>query len=95
MDEAGNVNYVGITNDVERRAGEQFRGKGINIEEIPGLNKLSRPTARAVEQVLLNRYGFLRSGGQLLNAANSVGKANPLLGAALECGRALLAAAGY
>ena len=95
VDEAGNVNYVGITNDVERRAGEQFRGKGINIEEIPGLNKLSRPTARAVEQVLLNRYGFLRSGGQLLNAANSVGKANPLLGAALECGQALLAAAGY
>ena len=95
VDEAGKVQYAGITNDVPRRAGEHFRGKGINIEAIPGLNKLSRPMARAVEQVLINRYGTLKAGGQLLNAANSVGKANPLLGAALECGQALLGAAGY
>jgi RHS repeat-associated protein len=95
VDEAGKVQYVGITNDVPRRAGEHFRGKGINIDAIPGLNKLSRPMARAVEQVLINRYGALKAGGQLLNAANAVGKANPLLGAALECGQALLGAAGY
>jgi hypothetical protein len=80
--------------DIERRTGEHF-GKKIRIKAIPGLERLSRPMARAVEQVLINRYGMLEYGGQLLNAANSVGRANPLLGAALECGQALLGAAGY
>lgn len=45
---------------------------------IPGLDRLSRPMARAVEQALINPYGM--GAGKLLNAANSVGKANPLLG---------------
>jgi hypothetical protein len=47
---AGDVNYVGITNNIERRAAEQFASKGINIEPIQGLQNLSRADARSVEQ---------------------------------------------
>ena len=89
------MNYVGITNYLERRTADQFREKGINIKPIPGLERLTRPQARAVEQVLIRRYGLLKNTGQLINKFNSIAKANPLLGAALECGQALLGAAGY
>ena len=85
---------MGITNDIRRRSGEQLAGNGIDIEGIPGLSNLSRPQARAVEQVLINRYGRLKDAGQLLNKWSSIAKTNPLYGAALECGQALLQAAG-
>jgi len=49
----GEVNYVGITNNLERRAVEHHRKKGISIDAIPGLSNLSRADARAVEQVLI------------------------------------------
>ncbi|HYY16455.1 MAG TPA: hypothetical protein VE965_07400, partial [Gammaproteobacteria bacterium] len=67
----------------------------ITIKAIEGLEDLSRPQARAVEQVLINRYVLGRYGGQLINKINSIASANPLYGAALECGMALLQAAGY
>ncbi len=54
---AGEINYVGITNNIERRAAEQLASKGINIEPIQGLQNLSRADARAVEQVLIEENG--------------------------------------
>jgi len=55
----GKVNYVGITNNIERRAGEHIATKGIVIARVPGLTSLSRADARAVEQVLINDNGGL------------------------------------
>ena len=48
------VQYVGITNDIVRRAGEHARSKGIVIIEL--ITKMSRADARAVEQVLIEWY---------------------------------------
>lgn len=45
------MQYVGITNNVARRAAEHLATKGINIE--PLMQGLSRSDARAVEQVLI------------------------------------------
>ena len=48
-----------------------------------------------MEQVLIKEYKLARYGGQLINKINSIASANPLYGAALECGTALVEAAGY
>jgi RHS repeat-associated protein len=58
---AGDVQYVGITNDLARRAGEHA-GR-FAIEEIPGLSSLSKEDAKAVEQVLIETHGLASSGG--------------------------------
>ncbi|HEV2953574.1 MAG TPA: GIY-YIG nuclease family protein, partial [Candidatus Dormibacteraeota bacterium] len=95
-DQSGNITYVGITNDFDRRA-EQHLASGRSIDQIPGLSGLSRPLARAVEQTLITRFGLggkLGQTGQLLNKINSI-KKGPLTGSALQCGQALLSAAGY
>jgi RHS repeat-associated protein len=91
---AGDVNYVGITNDIARRAAEQFAGKGITIRAILGLTDLSRSDARAVEQVLIEEYGG-PSGGQLLNKINSIAKTNPIYAQSIQRGCAILAGIGY
>lgn len=74
---AGDVNYVGITNNIERRAAEQLASKGISINPIDGLENLSRSDARAVEQVLIEENGG-PGGGQLLNKINSIARSNPV-----------------
>jgi hypothetical protein len=89
------VNYVGITNDIERRAAEHLRTKGIAIREIPGLSGLSRADARAVEQVLIETHGLGRNGGTLINKINSIAASNPNYAAALQRGGQLLHQAGY
>jgi len=38
----------------------------IAISQIPGLERLSRYDARAVEQALIERFGLEKSGGTLL-----------------------------
>ncbi len=53
VNDEGDTNYVGITNSIERRAGEQLAEKGINIRPIDGLEDLSREDARSVEQALI------------------------------------------
>ena len=44
--ENGVTQYVGITNNLARRAAEQLAGKGIRIEKL--MTGLSRADARAV-----------------------------------------------
>lgn len=38
----GEIQYVGRTNDIARRGAEHLSGKGIQIQEVPGLGKLER-----------------------------------------------------
>jgi hypothetical protein len=91
---AGEINYVGITNNIERRAAEQLASKGINIEPIQGLQNLSRADARAVEQVLIEENGG-PGGGQLLNKINSIAQSNEIYGQSIQRGCALLGGIGY
>ena len=96
VDSSGQVvNYVGITGDLQRRAATHLGKKGIVINEIPGLGGLSRPDARAVEQVLIEYYGLGKNGGTLLNKINSIAKSNPKYTDAIERAKELLKAAGY
>lgn len=94
FDEAGHVNYVGITNDLERRAAEQLTERGISIDAIPGLKNLSREDARAVEQALINRYGLSKNGGTLVNKINSIAKSNTIYRDSVARGNELLRLVG-
>ena len=58
VDETGKVQYVGMTKNLERRAGDQLADKGIQIKAIPGLSNLSRADARAAEQALIEKHGI-------------------------------------
>ncbi len=95
LNAAGDVNYVGITADIERRAAEQLAEKGIRIAEIPGLESLSRADARAVEQVLIEFYGLEKNGGTLVNKINSIAQNNEIYAKSLRRGAVLLRRAGY
>ena len=68
----GQTVYVGISDDVLRRGAEQLRAKNIVIEQISGLQNLSRTDAHAVEQVLIEFHGLGKDGGTLLNKINSI-----------------------
>lgn len=68
----GTTRYVGITDDIARRGAEHLRTKAIRIEQIDGLDNLSRADAKAVEQTLINYYGLGKEGGTLLNKINSI-----------------------
>ena len=63
---AGEVQYVGITNNFARRAAEHLRSRGLQIE--PLMRNLSRSDARAVEQALIEIHG-LGANGSLLNGS--------------------------
>jgi len=70
--ENGITEYVGITKRFAQRRSEHFR-VGRIIEEIPGLNNLSRYKARGVEQVLIEHFGRSKYGtGTLSNLNNSI-----------------------
>jgi RHS repeat-associated protein len=94
VNEAGDVDYVGITNNFERRAAEHLAGKGLDINPIEGLESLSRADARAVEQVLIEENGG-PGGGQLLNKINSIASGNQIYTQSIERGCAILAVVGY
>jgi len=85
--------YVGITDNFKRRAYEQFKGKGIEIEEF--IVKLSREDARAVEQVLIERYGLQKHGGSLMNRINSISNKNPIYARSLLKRKRILDKNGY
>jgi RHS repeat-associated protein len=90
---AGEVQYVGITNDIARRAAEHLIKKGIRIRELMG--NLSRYDARAIEQALIEIHGLSKSGGTLINKINSIAKINPIYAKALQRGYDLLKSIGY
>ncbi len=94
VDAEGNVQYVGITNDIERRAAEQMAVNGIEIDAIDGLENLSRSDARAVEQVLIETYGLGTNGGTLLNQINSIAESNPIYEQAIQRGSQILQQVG-
>jgi hypothetical protein len=90
---AGEVQYVGITNNLARRAAEQLSSKGIQIEKLMG--GLSRADARAVEQALIETHGLGRNGGTLLNQINSISPLSPAYRDQLARGYELLQSIGY
>jgi len=89
----GQVQYVGITNDVARRAVEQLRQNGFEIDKL--LGNLSREDARAVEQALIEIHGLGKNGGTLLNRINSIARTRPDFAALLRRGQELLDSIGY
>ncbi len=91
----GRTIYIGITNNLERRAAEHLAGKGIVIDAIPGLANLSRADARAVEQVLIEFHRLSKNGGTLINKINSIARTNPRYAAAIVRGRQILQQVGY
>lgn len=72
INEAGEIQYVGITSNFEARAAAHMAEKGITIERIQGLTELSLSDARAVEQALIEAHGLGKDGGTLLNKINSI-----------------------
>jgi hypothetical protein len=93
VDALGRVQYVGITNDLARRAAEQLSGKGIQIEKL--LGGLTRSDARAVEQALIEIHGLGKTGGTLINMINSIARSNPIYAQSVERAYQLLQQVGY
>jgi predicted short-subunit dehydrogenase-like oxidoreductase (DUF2520 family) len=93
LNKAGQVEYVGITNSLARRAAEQLAQKGIRIGKL--LGNLSRADARAIEQALIEIHGLGKNGGTLINKINSIGKSNPVYAEQLKRGYELLKQVGY
>jgi len=89
------VQYVGITNNLSRRALEHLAEKGIKIEQIQKLGELSRGDARAVEQALIEIHKLGKEGGTLLNKINSISRSNPQYADRLKRGLELLDEVGY
>lgn len=63
--------YVGITTDFARRKAEHFNAGRI-VDEIPGLQNLSKFDARSIEQTLINKFKFKDLGDALSNINNSI-----------------------
>ncbi len=93
FDAAGNVIYVGITNNLTRRAAQHLRTKGITIVEY--FSKLTRSEARAVEQALIDLHGLGKTGGKLLNKINSIAANNPIYDDAIAQGWSILTKMGF
>jgi len=97
LTEAGDVQYVGITSNLEARAAAHYAEKGIDIQRIQGLTDLSLSDARAVEQTLIETYGLGKNGGSLLNKINSISPTadTPYYLDSLFRGQELLDGVGY
>jgi len=92
---AGQVQYVGITNNMAARAAAHWREKSITIVRIPGIPLLTRANAKAVEQVLIEAHGRQAIGGTLMNKINSIAATNPVYAESLTRGMEILMKAGY
>ena len=98
VNEAGEVQYVGMTSNFEARAaahlaGNNGSGVAFQIEPIAGLDGLSLEDARAAEQTLIDTHGL----GNLLNIRNSISPTNDpefYINSILR-GHELLQGAGY
>jgi hypothetical protein len=78
----GKPRYIGITDQpFKLRAGQQLRNAGRRITEIDGLKNVGYKLARAIEHLLINKYGRImdrfgnRLGGILTNLNRSIGQA--------------------
>lgn len=92
----GQAWYVGITNNLSRRAAQHLRSKGIVIEEIPLLKNLSRADAREVEQALIELHGLGKNGGTLINnQINAIAKNAPGFAEKIQRGLEVLKKIGY
>jgi RHS repeat-associated protein len=87
------IQYVGITNNLAKRAAAHLSEKGINI--IPLMENLSRSDAKAVEQALIEINGLGTNGGPLLNKINSISSSNPEYANQLTRGYELLKSIGF
>ncbi len=87
------IQYVGLTSNIIRRAGEHFRSTGIAIE--PLIGGLTRAEARGVEQALIKIHGLQKNGGTLLNKINSIAKSNPKYEQLTKRGFEILRENGY
>jgi RHS repeat-associated protein len=85
----GETVYVGITNNLARRAAEH----GEELVEIA--RGLTRIQARGVEQALIEQHGLAKNGGTLLNKINSIAQSNPKYSNAVQFGKQLLVSIGY
>ena len=85
---AGEVIYVGITNNFLRRVAQHGR----RFQDIRRLtdDSLTREAARGVEQALINHYGLQRNGGRLVNRINSIARNNPIYQRAVTEGEEIL-----
>jgi filamentous hemagglutinin len=86
----GETIYIGVTNNITRRAAEQLRTKGIEINPVEGLGELSDTDGHAVEQVLIEANGLSKNGGTLINQINSIAKSNPIYAQSMQRGAQLL-----
>lgn len=91
--ENGVTQYVGITNNLARRAAEHLASKGISIE--PLMTGLSRADARSVEQALIEIHQLSKNGGTLINRINSIAKSNPIYAESVKRGFELLKSIAY
>jgi RHS repeat-associated protein len=81
--------YVGITNNLARRAAEH----GQELTEVVG--GLSRTQAKGVEQAIIEQKGLARNGGTLLNRINSIAQKNDIYREAVQYGRNVLKSMGF
>jgi RHS repeat-associated protein len=95
IDASGTVRYIGMTKDFDRRAAEHLAARGWRIVRIPGLDNVGKLDARAAEQVLIERYGLPRDGGQLYNQIFSISPRNPVYQQAILRGNEILEWLGY
>lgn len=89
--ENGATRYIGITNNLARRSANHLISKGWRIEPLPGLDKLSRVDARAVEQVLIEHYGL----ENLHNKINSIASRSKIYPDAIKRGVEILRITGF
>ena len=76
VSEYGKIVYVGISSNFSARRAWHFSQDRI-ARAIEGLADLSELQAHSVEQVLIEKYGLGKNGGQLMNKINSIAKNNP------------------
>lgn len=87
--EEGETTYVGITNNLGRRAAEH----GKDLERIAG--GLTKKEARGAEQALIEHHGLGKNGGTLTNKINSIARTNSIYDEAVTFGRQLLQSLSY
>ena len=90
-DDAGEK-YIGISNDLERRASQHGDRFGTQMQEYTpdanafsqGADSLSRNQNRALEEALISQNGMKKDGGILENASHSIGTKRDIYDGAMK-----------